>query len=86
MGHTLVTRTIKISFQAPSRDDIEFFSLNESAYEVLVIERLRFIDGIPIGIETVHFLKEYEFLKDENLDKSLYSILKDTNRHVIFHL
>lgn len=77
MGHILVTKTIKISFQEPSHDDIEFFSLDESADEVLVIERLRFIDGIAIGIETVHFPKEYEFLKDENLDKSLYSILKD---------
>lgn len=77
MGRTLVTKTIEISLQAPSRSDIEFFCLDEGADEILVVKRLRLIDGVPIGIETMHLTKDYEFLKNEDLNGSIYSILKD---------
>lgn len=79
MGKTLTTKLLQLTHQHPTEKQKEFFNLN-SDDSILEIVRLRFIDDIPICIETCWFSPEYNSLEDKNLNGSLYTILqKDYN-------
>lgn len=49
--------------------------------EVVVIERVRLSDGLPVIYETNFFPLSYSFLLNENLNKSLYEVL---NEHQVY--
>ena len=76
LGKKLITKTQNIYYKEASKEEIEFFNLTEQE-DILVIERLRIVDGIPIGIETVFFTKKYNYLCNENLNGSLYKVLME---------
>ncbi|AYV66772.1 MULTISPECIES: GntR family transcriptional regulator [Niallia] len=76
LGKTLTTKTQKVYYRKATEQEIEFFNLTEPE-DILIIERLRIVDNLPIGIETVFFTKKFDSLKDENLNGSLYAVLED---------
>ena len=41
------------------------------------IERLRYVDGIPLTIEEMHFSREYLYLLMEDLTGSIHSLLQE---------
>ena len=44
---------------------------------VLSIKRLRYVDGIPLTIEEMHFSREYLYLLMEDLTGSIHSLLQE---------
>ncbi len=76
MGKTLITRTIHMTHVVPSEHQKHFFRLDEKE-ELLEVERLRYIDHIPICVETSWFTSRYDSLQEKNLNGSLYEILRN---------
>lgn len=76
MGKTLITKTIHMTHVVPTEYQKRFFKLNEEE-KLLEVERLRFIDHIPIGVETSWFTSVYNSLQEKNLNGSLYEILRN---------
>lgn len=76
LGKTLDTKTLNIYNKIASEKETDFFNLAKPE-EILVIERLRIVNDLPIGVETVFFTKKYDSLRDENLNGSLYALLKE---------
>ncbi|MFL0252373.1 GntR family transcriptional regulator [Clostridium neuense] len=76
MGQQLITKIISFSFEPCTDEDIKFFSIS-SDDTVLVLKRLRLVDNIAIGVETVHFSNKYKFLLNDNMNGSLYSVLQN---------
>ena len=60
----------------PSEHQKHFFRLDEKE-KLLVVERLRYIDHIPICVETSWFTSRYDSLQEKNLNGSLYEILRN---------
>ncbi len=76
MGKTLITRTIHMTHVVPSEHQKHFFRLDEKE-KLLEVERLRYIDHIPICVETSWFTSRYDSLQEKNLNGSLYEILRN---------
>lgn len=76
MGKTLITKTIRISHVSPSERQKRFFGLGDKEM-LLEAERLRYVDNLPICVETNWFTSAYDSLQEKNLDGSLYAILKN---------
>lgn len=61
----------------PDPDTLRKLALPEGS-QVLVIERLRYADGIPIVIEQDCFSMEYAFLLDADLEqRSMYQVIRE---------
>lgn len=70
-------KIIRASIESASPLDVTMLKI-ENSERVVVIERIRYADGIPVSIEENRFPKEYAYLLNEDLnDTSLYKILKD---------
>lgn len=74
-GKTASTELLNISWMYPNMSDIDFFGIEEDE-QIISTERLRFIDGVPTTIEKNHYVKELEYLFQEDLTGSLYDIYK----------
>lgn len=74
-GKVLKSQVLSVDYAYPTHADSEFLNIDESQ-QVLEIKRLRFIDGHPSILETLYFLRKYDFLFHENLEGSVFSILK----------
>ena len=55
--------------------DLQRLELNDNM--VLSIKRLRYVDGIPLTIEEMHFSREYLYLLMEDLTGSIHSLLQE---------
>lgn len=75
MGQKLVTKVISFSLEPSSDDDVEFFGISPDD-TILELKRLRIVDNVPIGVETIHFTNQYKFLLDDDMNGSLYSVLE----------
>lgn len=75
MGKTLTTKTIVIRYVEPTHGKIAFFGMMPQE-KLLEIKRLRIIDKIAICVETTWFSPKYDSLMNENLNGSLYAVLK----------
>jgi GntR family transcriptional regulator len=75
---TASAKVIFSGLRKPEEMPRKFLSIaqDEDAY---VIERVRLVDHIPILVESVTFKYSYLFLQEEDLTKSLYTILKSYN-------
>ncbi len=70
------TRLLSASLEDPSGNDEKHLGIREGE-KVIVIRRLRFIDDVPVLIEENHFSTSYAFLLSMDLEKSLYSLLRE---------
>lgn len=75
-------KTIKIALEDPSERDLTEMSLHEGD-KILVVERIRYMDNVPVILEFNKFPESFSFLFGENLnDTSLYDVLQ--NHNIIF--
>ncbi|MDO5409670.1 MAG: GntR family transcriptional regulator [Lachnospiraceae bacterium] len=84
MGKTLSTKLLRFSHVHPTEGQKEFFKLDSDDL-ILEIERLRYVDGVPICVETCWFDSEYDSLEKKDLNGSLYAILKKDYNIVSFN-
>ena len=76
LGFTPGGKTIKTAFESPSPKDIERLGLSGED-EILVIDRIRYADNMPVMLETAKFTDDFFFLFDEDLNnRSLYEIIR----------
>ena len=76
MGKVLTTKTIRTTHGIPSEHQRQFFRLVDSE-PLLIIERLRLVDGIPICVETNWFSCAFDSLTEKGLKRlSLYGFEK----------
>ena len=72
-------KTIKIALEDPSERDLTEMSLHEGD-KILVVERIRYMDNVPVILEFNKFPESFSFLFGEDLnDSSLYEILRKHN-------
>lgn len=75
-GHTPGAKTIRIDLITPNENDQKRMQLN-SEENILLIERIRYADEVPVLLERTKFPESFFYLMDENItDTSLYEILK----------
>ena len=73
------SKTIKIALEDPSERDLTEMSLHEGD-KILVVERIRYMDNVPVILEFNKFPESFSFLFGEDLnDSSLYEILRKHN-------
>lgn len=80
LGSKPGAKVIKQIIEQPSEEDITELNL-EKDEKVVVIERIRYVDDIPVAIEISHFPEtRFNFLLKENLnDTSMFEIIKNNN-------
>lgn len=72
-------KTIRIDIISPSEDDIIQMKLKPHD-KILLLERLRYANNVPVTIEISKFTEEFYFLFEEDLtNASLYAVLKKHN-------
>lgn len=75
-GVEIVSKVLKAGIDTHlSQIDREFFKLPEGG-EIMVVKRLRSVNGTPIVIEENHLSAAYRELETENLTGSLYELLQ----------
>ncbi len=76
-GYSPGAKTVRIDLEPASTDDIQKMNLNTET-NILLLERIRYADGIPVVLERSRFPEKFLYLMNENLnDQSLYDILKE---------
>ena len=79
-GKTLETKVLFLDYVFPSIRDSEFLHISPET-QILESRRLRIIDGKKAILETNHYAPSLSFLKDEDMTKSLFSILAKHGIH-----
>jgi GntR family transcriptional regulator len=74
LGKKLITKTVNSQLVIPTKEQSNFFDI-DSTEKIIEIIRLRYMDNIPICVETSWFTNSFEFLMNEDLDGSLYELL-----------
>jgi GntR family transcriptional regulator len=67
---------------APKSSILESLGLDENSQTVKIV-RLRYVNDEPMVIETSYFPLDYAFLLQENLDGSLFQVLREKKDLVI---
>lgn len=75
-GQSVRTRTVDAKRALPPQAVAEFLNL-QSGTEAVEIVRLRYLDEKPLCIESSYFSPAFVSLIDENLDRSLYEVLRE---------
>ena len=77
MGYESGAHTVKCCIEDATEEDIKELGVNPGA-KVVVVERLRYADGVPVSFEISRFTEKYDFLLHENLnDESMYAIIQE---------
>ena len=76
-GYAVTTRTVDAK-TAPAPDEVAgFFGFPQGCTEnVVEVTRLRYLDNEPVCLETSYFSTAYAKLLDENLEQSMYAVLR----------
>ncbi len=70
-------KVIKSVIESANADDIKELGLKEGD-KVIVLERIRYADGVPVGFEISRFPERFSFLLNEDLNNvSLISLLSE---------
>lgn len=70
-------KTIKSVIEDALPEDIEELNLSEGD-KVIVIERIRYLDGIPVSVESGRYTERFSFLINEDLNtQSMYEVLRE---------
>jgi len=76
MGCQAGAKVIKSVFEDATTEDMEVFNLKPGD-KVIVIERIRYVDGVPVSLDISRFPERFEFLLNEDLnDCSMFEILE----------
>lgn len=67
-------KVLKCMIEAAGSDDLLRLGLREHA-NIIVAERIRYADGIPVAMEICHFSEKFGFLLDEELNNASLSQL-----------
>lgn len=73
-GRTASTKLLSIDYTYPSPAECSFLKLKETD-KIIMTKRLRFIENYPTVIETNHYIPDFDFLFNEDLNGSLFKIL-----------
>ena len=85
MGYSPGSRTVKIALEPPDEDAARELALKKGE-QMLVLERLRLADGVPVLLETTRFPEKFFFLFHCDLNNaSLYQIVKEQTGVVFTH-
>ena len=85
MGYSPGSRTVKIALEPPDEDAARELALKKGE-QMLVVERLRLADGVPVLLETTRFPEKFFFLFHCDLNNaSLYQIVKEQTGVVFTH-
>ncbi|MBQ9031250.1 MAG: GntR family transcriptional regulator [Parasporobacterium sp.] len=76
LGKTPKTQVIKVELVTPEKSIRDFLEAKEDE-PVVCSRRLRFVDDVPISLETNYYSKKLNFLISEDLNGSLFHILID---------
>ncbi|MBP2630007.1 MAG: GntR family transcriptional regulator [Firmicutes bacterium] len=77
-------KTIKSVIEPANEEDQQKLGLTASE-SVIVIERIRYADDIPVSVETSRFREDFSFLLDEDLNNiSMYKLI-DSKYHIAFN-
>lgn len=77
IGCTPGAKVIKCIIDDANDKDIEVLDLEPNS-KIIVIERIRYADQVPVALEVSRFPERFSFLLDEDLnDTSMFSILED---------
>ncbi|MDO4473743.1 MAG: GntR family transcriptional regulator [Eubacteriales bacterium] len=80
-GKASISQVIGANMRKSTEEQMEFFHLSNEE-EVLFLERVRKVDGIPFIIETNFFHPSCRFLLEEDLSGSIYDVL-ERKYHII---
>ncbi|MCH3918100.1 MAG: GntR family transcriptional regulator [Spirochaetia bacterium] len=80
--HNPKTVLLSQEFLHPTQKECDFFAI-DSQQQVLKTQRLRYIDNNPLIIEINVYAPSLDFLVNENLNGSLFSILLKHNINII---
>lgn len=69
------TKLLSIEWVYPSQSQMKFWHLKNDD-RIICSKRLRFVDNHPTMIEINHYPASFSYLFDENLNGSLFEILK----------
>lgn len=85
LGVTPGAKTIKCVIEDADNADQAALNLGDAA-AVVVIERIRYADSMPISLEITRFTNEFTYLLDEDLNnRSLYKMLREKYHLEFFH-
>ena len=85
MGRAPGARTVKIALEPPDEEAAQELGLKKGE-QMLVVERLRLADGVPVLLETTRFPEKFFFLFHQDLNNaSLYQIVKEQTGVVFTH-
>ena len=77
LGYIPGAHTIKCCIENATEEDIKELGLKPNS-KIVVVERLRYANGVPVSLEVSHFTEEFDFLLHENLnDDSMYAIIQE---------
>lgn len=65
----------------PTEQERSFLNISEGS-QVIEIRRLRFVNDKPTVLETIHICSDFSYLLNEDLSKSIFSILNTHNIRV----
>lgn len=74
-GHQVETRLISAQLVDPSAEDAQQLDIPKGR-QIFEIARLRLSDGEPVMLEINRFPEEYQYLRDEAAEGSLYACLQ----------
>lgn len=83
-GKTPSTKLLKAELVYPSASVKKFLNTADDE-KVIMTERLHSVDNEPISIETNHYPLSFNFLLNEDLERSLFELLQDKYHIVIAH-
>ena len=74
-------RLLQKEIVAPKSSILESLGLDENSQTVKIV-RLRYVNDEPMVIETSYFPLDYAFLLQENLDGSLFQVLREKKAEI----
>ena len=82
-GMTPSSRIVKCSYEPANEADIKELGLSPDS-EIIVLERVRLADDIPVSLDTVRMIPKFEFIMSYDLTKvSLMNILKENGIYAV---
>ena len=81
-GKTPTTKLLHIDWILPTQRHMEFWKI-PSQEKIICSKRLRYVDNVPIMVEVNHYPPSFSYLFEEDLNQSLFEILKKHNYHFV---
>lgn len=83
MGRVPGAQVLRLGLETADEDDVKELLINPKD-QVVVLERIRFADNVPISYEIDRFPQKYSFLLDEDLTNTSLLQLLDSKYNIAF--